>query len=269
MLLGELGCHVGDSTGAEEAQAVLLEDQVAVALERGAAGTCVYAWTDEWHVGGKRIEGWQFGLTRADRTPRPALARVAAAQARGVADIDWPWPSLSVVVCAWNSATTIDECLEHVCALAYPKLEVIVVDDGSTDATAEAANRHGRARVVSIPHGGLAVARNAGISMATGELVAFIDADAYPAPEWPYYLALGMDRRDVVGVGGPNLPPTSDSKAAQVVARAPGGPSHVLLTDDRAEHVPGCNMAFWREALIAAGGFDPIYTAAGDDVDVC
>jgi hypothetical protein len=44
---------------------------------------------------------------------------------------------------------------------------------------------------------------------------------------------------------------------------------HVLLTDDRAEHVPGCNMAFWRDVLVDVGGFDPVYTAAGDDVDVC
>jgi O-antigen biosynthesis protein len=44
---------------------------------------------------------------------------------------------------------------------------------------------------------------------------------------------------------------------------------HVLLSDDRAEHVPGCNMAFWREALVNLGGFDPIFETAGDDVDVC
>jgi glycosyltransferase involved in cell wall biosynthesis len=269
MLVGELGCHVGGSPVAEEAQAALLEEQIEVALERGAAGTCVYAWTDEWHVGGNRVEGWRFGLTRADRTPRRALARVARAQARTVADLDWPWPSLSVVVCAWNSASTLDECLEHVCALDYPRLEIIVVDDGSTDATPEIARRHRRARLVSIPHSGLAVARNTGISLVAGELIAFIDADAYPSPEWPYYLALGMDRANVVAVGGPNLPPTSDSMKAHAVARAPGGPSHVLLTDDRAEHIPGCNMAFWRQALIEVGGFDPIYTAAGDDVDLC
>jgi hypothetical protein len=43
----------------------------------------------------------------------------------------------------------------------------------------------------------------------------------------------------------------------------------VLISDTRAEHVPGCNMAFRRSALEAIGGFDPVYTAAGDDVDVC
>ena len=43
----------------------------------------------------------------------------------------------------------------------------------------------------------------------------------------------------------------------------------MLLDDERAEHVPGCNMAFWRERLLEIGGFDPIYRVAGDDVDVC
>lgn len=50
---------------------------------------------------------------------------------------------------------------------------------------------------------------------------------------------------------------------------SPGGPTHVLLDDRIAEHVPGCNMAFRREALLAIGGFNPIYLRAGDDVDVC
>ena len=82
-------------------------------------------------------------------------------------------------------------------------------------------------------------------------------------------MALGLDRSTVCGVGGPNLTPPSDPIGAQRVARAPGGPVHVLVSDDRAEHVPGCNMAFWRSVLKDTGGFDPTYTAAGDDVDIC
>src|SRR2546430_8019365 len=52
-------------------------------------------------------------------------------------------------------------------------------------------------------------------------------------------------------------------------ALLPGGPTHVLLDDRIAEHVPGCNMAFRRDALLAIGGFNPISLRAGDDVDVC
>jgi O-antigen biosynthesis protein len=50
---------------------------------------------------------------------------------------------------------------------------------------------------------------------------------------------------------------------------SPGGPAHVMLTDREAEHIPGCNMAFYKWALEQIGGFDPIYRKAGDDVDVC
>ena len=56
---------------------------------------------------------------------------------------------------------------------------------------------------------------------------------------------------------------------ADSVAIAPGGPNHVLLTDDVAEHIPGCNMAFRVSMLRSIGGFDEQYRVAGDDVDVC
>jgi hypothetical protein len=74
---------------------------------------------------------------------------------------------------------------------------------------------------------------------------------------------------DFAAVGGPNLPPPEDHWVPEVVARSPGGPTHVLLSDSEAEHIPGCNMAFWRERLLEVGLFDPIFHAAGDDVDVC
>jgi hypothetical protein len=78
-----------------------------------------------------------------------------------------------------------------------------------------------------------------------------------------------MIRQGVAGSGGPNVVPPDDSWLAQCVARAPGGPTHVLLTDHIAEHVPGCNMAYRRDALLAVDGFNPVYLRAGDDVDLC
>jgi len=78
-----------------------------------------------------------------------------------------------------------------------------------------------------------------------------------------------MQRQQVAAIGGPNLPPPDDSWTAQCVAASPGGPSHVMLDDQLAEHVPGCNMAFRRDLLLKIGGFDPQFRQAGDDVDVC
>lgn len=90
-------------------------------------------------------------------------------------------PLVSVVVPAFNAADTIQETLNSISQQTYRKLEVVVVDDGSTDATAEMVRRHGsrdpRFRVVSKPNGGVASARNHGIGSSRGDFVAFIDAD--------------------------------------------------------------------------------------------
>ncbi|HEX4647158.1 MAG TPA: glycosyltransferase, partial [Verrucomicrobiae bacterium] len=63
--------------------------------------------------------------------------------------------------------------------------------------------------------------------------------------------------------------PPEDSFVAAAVLVSPGGPAHVMLTDREAEHIPGCNMAFYKWALEEIGGFDPVFRKAGDDVDVC
>src|SRR6266511_2159664 len=70
-------------------------------------------------------------------------------------------------------------------------------------------------------------------------------------------------------VGGPNIAPPTDGPIAECVAHSPGSPTHVLLSDREAEHIPGCNMAFRKSCLQAIGGFDPQFRVAGDDVDVC
>ena len=269
LVLGEVGIGAGEGPDGERQQAEVIDWQLETAIERGVAGTCVFSWTDEWWVGGAPVDGWGFGMTRKDRSPRPALETATRWNRRTVRSLDFQWPSISVVICAHNAAATLDECLRHTCALEYPGLEILVVDDGSTDATPEIVARYPRVRLVQIDHGGLSVARNAGFDAATKDLVAYLDSDAYPTPEWPYYLALAFDSPDVGGAGGPNIPPNDDPPDAHVVARSPGGPVQVLVSDDRAEHVPGCNMAFWKLVLSEIGGFDPAYTKAGDDVDAC
>ena len=179
------------------------------------------------------------------------------------------WPKVSVLVCARDAADTIEDCLSSLEQLNYPSFQIIVVNDGSQDATGEIARRHSSVRVIDIPKGGLSVARNAALSHATGEIVAYTDADVRVDPDWLTYLIQPFLKWDVVGSGGPSVVPPDDPWMAQCIARSPGGPTHVMFDDFIAEHVPGCNMAFRREALLELGGFNPIYICAGDDVDVC
>jgi GT2 family glycosyltransferase len=266
LLLTELG--LDSRRNGLDGQAASLDWQVRTAFASGAAGAFVFAWTDEWHRGGHDIEDWDFGLTTRDRQPKPALVAVS----RAFAEVPFPptlrWPKISVVVCSYNGERCIRDCLSALSLLHYPDYEVIVVDDGSTDRTAEIAGEFG-VQIVSVPNGGLSRARNIGLEAARGEIVAYIDDDAYPDPDWLTFLASTFMSSDHVGVGGPNFPPPDDDFIAHCVASAPGGPIHVLLSDQEAEHIPGCNMAFRREALIAVGGFDPQFRSAGDDVDVC
>jgi hypothetical protein len=107
------------------------------------------------------------------------------------------------------------------------------------------------------------------MNAARGEIIAYIDDDARPDPHWLRYLAAEFARDDHCAVGGPNIAPGGDGLIADCVANSPGGPMHVLLSDAEAEHIPGCNMAIRARGLRAIGGFDPQFTAAGDDVDVC
>src|SRR2546430_5882272 len=167
-----------------------------------------------------------------------------------------PWPRVSVVVCTYNGRRTIRDCLEGLSRLAYPNYEVIVVDDGSTDDTAAVVRRYD-CRLIRTENRGLANARNTGLEAATGEIVAYIDDDAYPDPEWLTYLAATFMSTTHAAVGGPNIAPTGDGPIADCVARAPGGPVHVLLSDRQAEHIPGCNLAFRRYALAAIHRIHP------------
>jgi glycosyltransferase involved in cell wall biosynthesis len=266
VVLTELGLAAG--LHGESAQESALAWQLAVVDECGCAGAAVFSWTDEWAVAGRPVEGWGFGITDVRRRWKPAAGVVRRWAASDVRDLMPSWPSVSVVVCAYNAEATLQECLASLHACEYPALEVIVCDDGSTDRTAEIAAAF-PFRLLRLQHVGLSAARNAGISAALGEIVAFLDADATCHPEWPYHLALSLEEDRVQATGGPNLPFRSAGLVERAVALAPGNPVEVLVSDARAEHIPGCNMAYRKEALLEVGGFDPVYRTAGDDVDVC
>ena len=248
-------------------QAQLIATQVGSTFAAGGSGTFVYAWTDEWARGGVAVEDWDFGVTTRDRQPKPALATLEAAYRKVPFPDDLAWPRISVVCCSYNGSRFIGDCLEALAVQDYPDYEVIVIDDGSTDDTAGIAARYD-VRLISQENKGLSAARNEGMRLATGQITAYIDDDAYPDPDWLRYIAWVYLRGGHDGAGGPNLPPPGDGEMAQLVALAPGGPNHVLLTDTVAEHVPGCNSTYRTEALRAIGGYDTRYRTAGDDVDV-
>lgn len=267
LLMAEIG--LDSLRNGEEEQAGTLDWQIRTVFAEGCCGGFVFSWTDEWHRGGFDIDDWCFGLTDRDRQPKPALQTVSQAYAAAPFPEQLNWPQVSVVVCTHNGSATIEQTLRHLLDLDYPDYEIIVVDDGSTDDTAERLAAFSDVHTIHTRNGGLSRARNVGMEAAQGEIVAYIDDDAYPDTHWLRYLAWVFMTTAHAGVGGANLSPPEDPWLAQCVALSPGGPNHVLFSDREAEHIPGCNMAFRKEALVAVNGFDQGFRIAGDDVDLC
>lgn len=266
LVLAEVG--LDSRRNGEEVQAKTLEWQIRQTFDGGCAGVFLFSWTDEWYRGGCEIEDWDFGLTTRTREPKPSLAAVHHAFQEIPSLSLCRYPRISVAVCAHNAESTIGETLKTLQHLDYPDYEVVVVNDGSTDATLSVAQQF-PVRVISTEQKGLSNARNVALQAATGEIVAYIDSDAYPDPHWLKHLSFTFAQTGYAGVGGPNILPLHDGEIAECVANAPGGPIHVLLSDREAEHIPGCNMAFRKSSLEAVGGFDTQFRSAGDDVDIC
>jgi glycosyltransferase involved in cell wall biosynthesis len=250
----------------EAHQAELLCWQARATFELGLAGFIVFAFTDEWHTGGAEITDWAFGLVTRERQPKLAYHALTAVFQ---GELPPPLPDLpkaSVVVCAYDAAATLAVCLESLKLLNYPDYQVILIDDGSRDATAAIAEK-ACVRLLKLEHRGLAAARNAGIAAAEGRIVAFIDADAEADRDWLYHLAETLIRRGVGAAGGQNFPPPSGSALAAAIAAAPGEPREVRAGDDTLDQVCGCSMALDKTKLPKPAPFDPMYTTAGDDVD--
>ena len=267
LMLGEIG--IDSIREGEPQKCEMLGWQIESAFRGGVAGAVVFSFTDEWFKDGREIVEWGFGLTSRDRVPKDSFAVV---QNKFNAAPYFPLPrtpKVSVVVACYNGGRTLQACLDSLVHLNYPDYEVVVVDDGSIDITRQVASLYQQFRYLYQSHQGLSVARNAGIYAGDGEIIAFTDSDCCADEDWLYYVVSDLLKTSCVGMGGHNFLPPDDSAVAAAVMASPGGPAHVMLNDRVAEHIPGCNMAFYKWALMEIGGFDPIFRKAGDDVDIC
>src|SRR5207247_5625004 len=121
-----------------------------------------------------------------DRHLKPAALAVASAfeDAPFAREIRASWPRVSVVVCAYNAAEVLEDCLASLERLTYPDYEIILINDGSRDRTGEIGHAHPRVRVIDTPNAGLSAARNIGLAEASGEIVEYTDADVRADHQW-------------------------------------------------------------------------------------
>lgn len=223
LLLGELG--MDSMRHGELEQAEFLDGHLRETVLMGLAGGFVFSWTDDWHTGGFQIEDWAFGITDRSRFPKAACQSVREVFGASPVELLSQTPRVSVVVCTYNGGRTLEQCVRSLEELDYPDFEVIVVDDGSTDNTAEILQQFSEIRIIRQPNRGLSAAHNAGLDAATGSIVAYTDSDCFVDRDWLTLLVQELEHDGASAVGGPNLTP-DDGWLAGWLRRCQPGTAH-------------------------------------------
>jgi GT2 family glycosyltransferase len=191
-------------------------------------------------------------------------------------------PLASVIVVCWNAGEVLGRCLDRLFAQDYANYEIIVVDDGSSDDTLEVAQRAQARGDVAILRSrrnrGCPHARNIGIAHATGEIVAFIDADGFATPSWLRKVVDAFEADPTAGAVASTVfldtNPLVLNGAGGTVNRQ-GWAADLCMGQsyeraeiaDEALYPMGCGMALRRAALERVGPFDDHMLNYYDDVD--
>jgi len=191
---------------------------------------------------------------------------------------------VSVIWCNYNGepiARTLQKGIEAILQQTYPELELILVDDGSTDGSPtllrKLAAANPRVRLVALRENrGIAAARNAGLAVARGHLIAFLDNDAIPAPDWLAALVQRMQADPTIGACASRVlfadrPDLVDS-VGSVLNRLAYGTNvgmyeldEFLELPDEIMYATGNGLILRREALEKVGPFDEGFRHYGQD----
>lgn len=189
-------------------------------------------------------------------------------------------PRFSVVICTDGRVRALRNTLECLRFIDYPCFEVCVVYGPTTDGTAGLLNQYdGEIKVRACPERNLSMSRNIGIALSAGEIVAFIDDDGLPEPEWLRDLEEAFRDQSVGGAGGVVYDHTgtktqylysSANRLAQAdwARKSPTDEFNFPLSFN-IPYVQGTNSAFRRRALLAVKGFDEEYEYYLDETDLC
>lgn len=190
-------------------------------------------------------------------------------------------PPISVVVNTYNRAPSLRLTLAGLGQMDYPNFEIVVVNGPSTDSTDEVLAAYaGRIKTAQCPERNLSMSRNTGIALAAGDVVAFIDDDAYPDPAWLDRLAEAYADDEVAGAGGPVYDHTGARfQTRYLISDRIGRSTLTFETNPSAWlNIPGAgafpsllgtNSSFRRDRMVEIGGFDEEFEYFLDETDVC
>lgn len=188
-------------------------------------------------------------------------------------------PTVSVIVVSRDRAASLARTLLGIAQLSYPAFEVIVVADPAGIKAAKSSILGPYSKIVSFDEPNISAARNAGIALASGEIIAFIDDDAVPEPTWLKHLCTPFLDTNTGATGGfvRGRNGISFQWRARLVDQM-GRHSHIAHKGDKpfapdtspgmAVRTEGTNCAFRRDILLSMGGFDPAFHFFLDETDL-
>jgi peptidoglycan-N-acetylglucosamine deacetylase len=262
---GLLDAQVADALPVVPAdqQAHRVLDLLALGLARVLQWCLVMVFAAALLLGGTRFVGILV-LAAIERWRRPDPSRRVVLTAH---------PVVTVVVPAYNEARVIGRTLDSLLAQGYPGLDIVVVDDGSTDGTFEAARRdEARVRVLRQANAGKAAALNAGFAAARGSIVVVVDADTLLAPHAIERLVAPMHDTTVVAVAG-------NAKVGNRVNLVTRWQALEYITSQNLDRrafamvnaitvVPGAIGAWRRDVVRAVGGVSSATLAEDQDLTI-
>lgn len=178
-------------------------------------------------------------------------------------------PRVSVIIPVYNGAHEIGRCLDAVLAQkSFDDHEVVVVDNGSTDGTADIVAKRPVRLVREDETAGSYAARNRGIEASRGEILAFTDADCAPAPDWLARLVPLFDDPQLHVAGGEIVPGPADNEVAAYLS-ARGFLSHRFsMAHPYRPYLQTANVLYRRRVFDAVGPFRGDLLSGGD-ADMC
>jgi glycosyltransferase involved in cell wall biosynthesis len=175
---------------------------------------------------------------------------------------------ISVIIPAYNASRIIGDCIAALKGQTFRDFETIVVDDGSTDGTAEAARKTG-AKVIIQKHAGPAVARNLGVKECKGSIVVFTDADCIPDPKWLENMLKPFADQTVAGAAGTYKTKNSESLTARFTGYEIELRHERMKKFERIDFIGTYSAAYRKDIFLKFGGFDENFRAAsGEDSEL-
>ncbi len=187
--------------------------------------------------------------------------------------------TVSIVIVSRHRPDALRRCLMGVSQLAYTPFEVIIVADPASCAGLRSVPTAAHVKLLPFDQANISAARNAGVGLAAGEIIAFIDDDAVPEPTWLDHLAAPFADPTVMAAGGfvrgrngiswQSRANSVDWTGQETPLDIPeSSPTVLTPPTGRAIKTEGTNMALRRSALVALGGFDPSYRFFLDETDL-